>query len=47
MLCFGAYSAASDCGLSIPGDFSVTGYDDISMARLMMPPSPVFVSRRM
>ena len=42
MLCFGAYSAASDCGLSIPGDFSVTGYDDISMASLMMPPLTSF-----
>ena len=42
MLCFGAYSAANDCGLRIPEDFSVTGYDDISMAPLMMPPLTSF-----
>ena len=42
MMCFGAYSAASNCGLRIPEDFSVTGYDDISMASLMMPPLTSF-----
>lgn len=45
MLCFGAYSAAMIADFR-SRRFSVTG-DDISMAPLMMPPSPVFVSRRM
>ncbi|MDR1831998.1 MAG: LacI family transcriptional regulator [Fusobacteriaceae bacterium] len=38
MICIGAYGAASACGLRIPEDFSVTGYDDIPMAALMIPP---------
>lgn len=42
MLCFGAYGAANDCGLRIPQDFSITGYDDIGTARLMTPPLTSF-----
>ncbi len=33
-----AMEAVLDCGLSIPGDVSVTGYDDVSYARLLRVP---------
>ena len=42
MICLGAYSAAGRCGLKIPEDISVTGYDDIVMAKYMMPPLTSF-----
>ncbi len=42
MICIGAYSAASRCGLRIPQDISVTGYDDIVTAEYMMPPLTSF-----
>jgi DNA-binding LacI/PurR family transcriptional regulator len=34
----GAYRAAADQGLSIPGDVSVAGFDDIDAASLITPP---------
>lgn len=42
MLSLGAYSAANQCGLRIPQDFSIVGYDDIAMASIMMPPLTTF-----
>jgi DNA-binding LacI/PurR family transcriptional regulator len=34
----GAYRAALDRGLSIPDDISITGFDDIEIARVLNPP---------
>jgi LacI family transcriptional regulator len=34
----GAYRAALDRGLSIPGDISIAGFDDIEIAQLLNPP---------
>ena len=34
----GVYSGASDCGLSVPGDVSVAGFDNISISPHMIPP---------
>lgn len=34
----GAYRAALDRGLSIPGDISIVGFDDIEIAQLLNPP---------
>ena len=42
MICIGAYSAANKCGLRIPEDISVTGYDDIVTAEYMLPPLTSF-----
>ena len=42
MICLGAYGAASACGLRIPSDFSVTGYADIPMASMLIPPLTSF-----
>ena len=32
------YSATGELGLTIPGDFSVLGYDDDPVSRLLTPP---------
>ncbi len=37
LLAIGVLRAAGDLGFSIPGDLSVVGYDDIPMARYMVP----------
>ncbi|WP_342564017.1 LacI family DNA-binding transcriptional regulator [Paenibacillus sp. FSL R7-0345] len=37
MLALGAMMAAKDSGLSVPGDISVMGYDDIELARYVTP----------
>jgi LacI family transcriptional regulator len=34
----GAYRAASELGLSIPGDLAVASFNDISVAQFMSPP---------
>lgn len=34
----GAYRAAQDCGLTIPDDISIVGFDDVEMAQLLSPP---------
>jgi LacI family transcriptional regulator len=34
----GAYRAALERGLSIPGDISIVGFDDIEIAQLLNPP---------
>ncbi len=34
----GAYLAAGECGLSIPEDLSITGFDDIELASVFGPP---------
>jgi LacI family transcriptional regulator len=34
----GVYAAAAACGLAIPGDLSVAGYDDHPIARVVAPP---------
>lgn len=38
VLTFGIYSAVLDCGLRIPDDISVAGFDDIDTSRHMIPP---------
>lgn len=38
ILAAGAYQAASQLGLSVPGDISIVGHDDIDLARLLSPP---------
>ncbi|SMD01343.1 LacI family DNA-binding transcriptional regulator [Rhizobium sp. RU36D] len=35
---FGAMTAITEAGLSIPGDISITGFDDIPMAAMATPP---------
>lgn len=37
-IALGAYAAAQEVGLTIPGDLVVTGWDDIPMARYLSPP---------
>lgn len=37
LLAFGAVKAVQDSGLSVPGDISVIGYDDIDLARFVTP----------
>ncbi|WP_369053794.1 LacI family DNA-binding transcriptional regulator [Kineococcus terrestris] len=37
-LAYGAYRAARDAGLDVPGDVSVLGYDDQELAPLVAPP---------
>ncbi len=37
LLAIGALRAAGDLGLSVPGDLSIAGYDDIPMAKYLMP----------
>lgn len=37
MYALGAYAGASDLGLKIPGDVSIVGFDDISMANVAQP----------
>jgi DNA-binding LacI/PurR family transcriptional regulator len=34
----GAFHAAREKGLTLPGDFSITGYDDINIAKWVYPP---------
>ncbi|GAB4004263.1 hypothetical protein GCM10029992_48660 [Glycomyces albus] len=34
----GVYQAAAEAGLSIPGDLSVVGFDDLPMAEWNIPP---------
>lgn len=41
-IAFGAYRAASELGLSIPGDLSVLGYDDSELAALVSPELTTF-----
>lgn len=36
-LAAGVYSGAHDCGLSVPGDVSVAGFDNISISQHMIP----------
>jgi DNA-binding LacI/PurR family transcriptional regulator len=38
VLAAGAYLAARELGLAIPGDLSVVGFDDLDLARLLTPP---------
>jgi DNA-binding LacI/PurR family transcriptional regulator len=38
LMAFGVYMAAREAGLSIPGDLSVAGFDDIDLARVPDPP---------
>lgn len=38
MYAFGAYAGARDLGYSVPGDLSVIGFDDISLAEIVQPP---------
>lgn len=38
VLAVGAISAAKACGLNVPGDVSVTGFDDIEIAQITDPP---------
>ncbi len=38
MFAFGAYAGARDLGLSIPGDLSVVGVDDIALTKIVQPP---------
>jgi DNA-binding LacI/PurR family transcriptional regulator len=38
VLAAGAYIAARERGLSVPGDLSVVGFDDLALARLLDPP---------
>ena len=38
LMAIGALKAAHERGLSVPGDLSVMGYDDINMASICMPP---------
>lgn len=38
LMAFGVYEAARQAGLSIPGDLSVVGYDDLSVAEWAGPP---------
>ena len=37
-IAIGAYSGVNDCGLSIPADVSVAGFDDILFSRHLIPP---------
>ena len=37
LLAIGALRAAGDLGLSVPGDLSIAGYDDIPMAKYLIP----------
>ncbi|GCE23985.1 substrate-binding domain-containing protein [Dictyobacter kobayashii] len=37
-MAFGALSAAVECGLRVPEDVAVVGYDDISLSALSQPP---------
>jgi LacI family transcriptional regulator len=36
-MAFGAYAALADAGLSVPGDVSVVGFDDVPMASFVRP----------
>jgi len=38
MYAFGAYAAARDLGISIPGELSVVGFDDIVLTEVVQPP---------
>lgn len=37
-MAYGAYQAAAECGLAIPRDLSIVGYDDLPLSKLLMPP---------
>jgi LacI family transcriptional regulator len=37
-IAMGAYAAAAELGLAIPGDVAITGWDDIPVARFLSPP---------
>ena len=37
-IAFGVYDAAARLGLTVPGDVSVIGYDDLPVSRLLSPP---------
>jgi LacI family transcriptional regulator len=38
LMAIGALQAASECGLAVPGDLSIVGFDDIDVARYLVPP---------
>lgn len=42
MLSIGIYSGITDCGLKIPDDISVVGYDNIHISKHTMPPLTTF-----
>jgi LacI family transcriptional regulator, galactose operon repressor len=43
LMAIGALEAAAECGLSVPGDISVMGYDDQELARYTHPPLTTLV----
>ena len=38
ILAAGVYGAAADLGIAIPGELSVVGFDDLDLARMLVPP---------
>jgi LacI family transcriptional regulator len=38
LIATGAYQAARELGLSVPGDLSITGFNDLPMMDLLAPP---------
>ena len=38
LMALGALCAAHECGVDVPGDISVVGFDDIELARFSSPP---------
>lgn len=38
LLAIGALSGAADCGVRVPEDVSIAGFDDIPLARFVVPP---------
>lgn len=44
VLAIGVYRAVNECGLRVPEDISVAGFDDIEMTRYMMPPLTTYAA---